>query len=213
MSEEQPDTESVCFLIVDGKLAVKRKLTAAELTLETLQQQLTESPYRDWAIDQQALQQFIAVCKKDSGECQTIIASRRDAEFQITIAEDAMSASLTLLPAQGGQALTANIINQALRADGAIHGINQDAINQALVAGQCQACLIAEGEAVQAGVAGSWQVLYDESPVNNQATDQRAKLKLRDLAHLIGVKKGEPLLRRIGAQFGFAANQIVVLED
>ncbi len=195
---------SCSFSEVDGKLAVKRTDGSATLDLVKLNQELAESAYADWSIDSKAVDNFLALCQTDSGACQTLIGSRQDAEFQPNISDDAMTARLTLWPAKGGKKLNQAVIMAALRADGVLHGINEATIAQALAEEHAEELLVAQGELAQNGEAGRWQVLYDESPVI-QTNDQKVKLKLRDLAHLIVVKKGEPLLRRfppVNGKFG-----------
>ena len=187
--------------------------TAAAPDLRSLENALQESEYAGCYIDNSALLAFVKLCR-DSKETQKLqIGQRKDAEFILSLADDLLSASLTLIPAMGGKPV-GTAVNDALREQGIIHGILHTELDAALAAGICENLLIAKGDVPRQGVAGRLEPLFGTHKSEITQRDELAIIKFRELSHLLLVHVGDELMRRIPpvqGKFGMNVRGQVVL--
>ena len=165
--------------------------------LAQLNAALQKSPYANCHRIELALTDFIAKAQVTSSELSMLIGMRRDAVFQLEVAENLMSAHLTILCAQGGQALQVSNILEALQQKGIIFGILLEPISKAVLAGECDHLLIASGQRMDAGTAGYFDNLLQKKELQTLQKDENAVVRYSDLSHLVLVQKGDHLLRRI----------------
>ena len=162
-----------------------------------LQAALQKSAYSNLDFINTALAEFVAQAQTTSTELSMPIGMRRDGEFQLEVAENLMTAHLTILRAQGGQAVTLSNILLALQQQGIIYGILLEQISTAVMAGECDRLLIANGQRMEPGTAGYFDNLLLKKEQQLLQADENAVVRYSDLSHLVLVKKGDPLLRRI----------------
>jgi uncharacterized protein (DUF342 family) len=179
------------------------------LDLPILQQALQENGYASFHFFDNALATFVARARVAQAPLSMPIGKRHDAEFKIAIAEDKMAAHLTLVRAQGGQALALPAVLEALQRQGIVFGLLQEQIEAALAAGECEHLLIAAGCPAQAGSAGYFENLLLEKEQHLLQADENAIVHYSDLSHLMLVRQGDPLLRLFPALPGTDGTNIL----
>jgi uncharacterized protein (DUF342 family) len=160
-------------------------------------------------VDEPALSGFIRAVQQAKEPTTMTIAHRRDGEFSLTVSEDLMTATLTLIPPQGGAAKGPAVID-AMREQNIVHGILQAELNAALAAGVCEKLVIARGEWPIEGSPCYFTCLL-ESEDDEEEDDEEAEdgeegeeeeddrfkiIKYRDLGFLLLVNPGDHLMRR-----------------
>jgi uncharacterized protein len=165
--------------------------------LAALQQALREKGYASFHFYDQALANFITQARQAAAPVSLPLGKRYDAECRIVVADNLMAAYLTLIPAQGGQPLLLPDILDALQQQGIVFGILQPQIEAALAAGACEHLLIASGQPAQAGTAGYFENLLLAKEQKLAQVDENAVVRYSDLSHLLLVRQGDPLLRRV----------------
>ncbi|MET3106749.1 uncharacterized protein (DUF342 family) [Oxalobacteraceae bacterium GrIS 1.18] len=155
---------------------------------------LQQQGYSEFFQNEAAIDQFILQCATASEPVVAEIGERRSAHFSLEISEDLMSAWLTLTPAQGGNPIGIQVHDE-LRDQGITHGILHSELNAALAQGWCDHLLIAKGEPVVSGTPGRFDVLFRAQSNSAPGVDENAKIKFRDLSHLLLVHANDPLMR------------------
>jgi uncharacterized protein (DUF342 family) len=164
--------------------------------LAVFRQALSDKGWSDFDLDDMAIDVFISSCRKTEQPLDVVVGARRNGEFAITLADDLMTAWLTLVPAQGGQPVTSAALEEALRAEGIAHGILRNEIDAALAAGQCERIAIACGNAAQEGEPTRFETLFDKEEEESDELDLE-RVKYADLSHILVVKPGDHLMRRV----------------
>jgi uncharacterized protein (DUF342 family) len=162
----------------------------------TFRRALSDKGWDGIDLDEQAVDVFISNCRKTDKPLDMVVSARRDGEFAITVADDLLTAWLTLVPARGGQPVTPAMLDEALRAEGIAYGILRNEIDAALAAGHCERKPIACGEPAQEGTATRFEILFDREDEPSEENDLE-RIKYADLSHILVVKPGDPLMRRI----------------
>lgn len=170
--------------------------------LAQLTSMLQKSDYANLHLIDTALADFTAQVQVTSIELSMLIGMRRDAEFTLEVAENLLTAHLTLLPAQGGKVLQVLNILEALKQKGIIFGILLEAISKVVLAGECERILIANGQRMEPGTAGYFDNLLQKKEQQISQIDDNAVVRYSDLSHLVLVQKGDHLLRRIPPVLG-----------
>jgi uncharacterized protein (DUF342 family) len=142
------------------------------------------------------LNAFLAAARTTKEVLIWLIGKRRDAEISIRIDDDWMSASLTIVPAQGGKAPTLAGINDLLRTHQISHGILHAEIDAILAAGSCENRVIARGQTPVEGQPTRFESLLEQKQHELSHIDEMAVVKFRDLSHLLLVEPGDHLMRR-----------------
>jgi uncharacterized protein len=201
MEDSDAPAQGLSFTLdQDSGELLARYQPAAEASppdLPGLQQALQDQGYAGFHFFEHALADFITQARLADADVSLPIGQRYDAECRIVVADDLMAAYLTLIPAQGGQPLLLPAILEALQQQGIVFGILQEQIKAALAAGACEHLLIASGCPAQAGSAGYFENLLLEMEQQLSQADENAVLRYSDLSHLLLVRQGDPLLRRI----------------
>jgi uncharacterized protein (DUF342 family) len=178
-------------------------------TLLSCKEAMTAQGYGAFWIDENALSGFIRAAQQAKEPTTMTIALRRDGEFTLAVSEDLMTATLTLIPPQGGEAKGPAVID-AMREQGIVHGILQSELNAALAAGICEKVLIAQGEWPVEGSPCYFTSLLEndeeeeeegedaseEGGEEEEEDDRFSIIKFRDLGFLLLVNPGDHLMRR-----------------
>jgi uncharacterized protein (DUF342 family) len=165
--------------------------------MDSLRAALQNQTYSGVNLMDGALSDFLTRAQSTSTELSVLIGQASDAELQLVVSENLMTAHLTIFPAHGGKGVEMSTILELLRQQGIVFGIMQDQISAAVSAGQCQSKLIASGQRMEPGKPGSFENLILKREQETAQTDENAVLRYSDLSHILLVKKGDPLLRRI----------------
>ena len=156
-------------------------------------------------IDEHAITAFTVKCREasQSGEVAPVdgvIGERRDGWVEVTLSDNRMSAWLSLSPPKGGKPIAVAEINSAIANKGIVHGLLGEALSQAILSGECNSVLIAEGTEPTPGVVAKFESQLDALRAHD-ASDYE-KVDYRDLGELLLVDPGTPLLKRIPAVQG-----------
>lgn len=162
--------------------------------LAVLKEVLETLGYIEYSLDDPAIDRFLQNCAQAQTLVSADIGERRNASFLLEIADDLMSAWLTLTPAQGGSPIGVQVHDE-LRDRGITFGIVHAELNAALTRGWCDHLLIAQGEPTTPGTLGHFEVLFGLQQNSAPHSDEKAKVKFRDLSHLLLVHANDPLMR------------------
>lgn len=166
--------------------------------IAAIRQALADCGWGSFHLDDQAVSEFIQRCRNAEQPVEKCIAVRRDGEFSLTFDNDMMTAWLTLLPPQGGKAVAREAVDEALRAQGIVHGLLPGEIDAAFAAGFCERREIARGTPPQEGVPARFEALFGKKREPAEE-DELGRIRYADLSHLLLVQPGEPLMRRTPA--------------
>lgn len=164
--------------------------------VESLTQALKDRGWGEYYLDRSSIDAFLAACGKAAQAVDMVIGARRDGEFALHVDSDLMTAWFTLMPPQGGKAVTMEALEQALRAEGIVHGIDRSAIESAFAAGQCGRAAIAHGTPAVEGTPTCFEILFDREDKRAEADDYDG-VSYDDLSHILVVKSGDRLMRRV----------------
>jgi uncharacterized protein (DUF342 family) len=178
-------------------------------SLLSCKEAMAQQGYGEYWIDDAALSGFIRAAQQAKLSTTMTIAYRRDGEFALEIADDLMSATLTLIPPHGGKSMGPAVID-AMREQNVVYGIEQSRLNAALAAGVCEKLVIARGEWPVEGTPCQFTSLLEDNTEDSEEEidfslegeeeeedDDRFKIiKYRDLGFLLLVNPGDPLMRR-----------------
>lgn len=160
---------------------------------------LGEQGFGDFLLPEPVLRDFIERSGNSAGTLEMPIGRRCDGAFKLTLDADLQGAHLTLNPPHGGRAVDPDAVLASVREQGIIHGLRQAAIDAALTAGRCEQLCIASGDAPLQGTPGRFEsLLADPSQQLGDAdADDHGTMRYHDLCHLLLVRSGDPLMRRI----------------
>ncbi len=125
------------------------------------------------------------------------IGEKRDARCLVQISKDKMSATLTLVPPEGGVNLTLDQVRTALSEKGARAGLLEDVLSAAVEQGVATNLVIAQGKPGVNGDNTKFEQLVPDMAERHPHIDEHGMADYRDLGDLVVVKAGTPLLRRI----------------
>lgn len=199
MEEMNPSPLSVTFDETSGELHAQFDPTGGmpPPDIGMLRQELTDKGWGSFYLDDNATAGFFAECRKAKAPVEMVVGARRDGEFSVTIDTDLMTVWLTIVPPQGGKAVTLEEIGTELRDQGVIHGIHRNRIDAALAAGQCERTVIAEGNPPREGQPTRFETLFDQEQEESAEEDDLDRIKYTDLCHILLVKPGDHLMRRV----------------
>ncbi|HVK93404.1 MAG TPA: FapA family protein [Noviherbaspirillum sp.] len=165
--------------------------------LTAFRQAVIDKGWETLYFNDNAVADFFSQCRKTKEALSVVVGARRDGEFSLTLDSDLMTAWLTLVPPQGGKAVALEALGEALREQGINHGILRDQINAAFATGQCDRIAIARGDAPQEGYPTRFESLFDVKEEEPTEEDELDRIQYRDLCHILLVKPGDKLMRRI----------------
>lgn len=164
--------------------------------VEMLKEMLAERGWSHFFLDEQAIAEFVLRSRTAEEPVEKRIGARRDGEFSLTLDNNLMTAWLTLLPPQGGKAVTREEIDVALREQGVLYGLLTRDIDAAFAAGYCEHQEIARGTLPQEGEATKFESLFDKKAELSEE-EESGRIRYADLSHLLLVQPGDKLMRRI----------------
>jgi uncharacterized protein (DUF342 family) len=120
---------------------------------------------------------------------------QRDAGYQVDIAHDKMTATLTVFPGNGGAAASVEAAETALAKMGVVFGVDHGAVAQA-VATPGNPVPVAHGERSQPSANAWLETLIDVTHTRGPKEDASGRADFRELGILRYVEPGTPLMRR-----------------
>ena len=169
----------------------------AALDGATAREMLNQQNLSDLFVDEQAFSRLLQLYNTTNASFMLEIGERRDGEFIIKVADDKMTAWLTMTPAYGGTPVTFEQIRQSLKEKGIVSGlITSIELETLLKEGQATDYPIAQGRPAVPGLDAQFHSLVPEIQERRPQITKHGLVDFRDLGQLILVKQGDPLMRR-----------------
>ncbi len=137
------------------------------------------------------------------------VAERRDAEIQVQIAADEMSAQLSLVPPHGGKPVTVENVQKTLAQAGVAFGIDQAAVVQLCALGRCTQVCIAQGALAQNGQNTVFESLVPQTTDRAPKVGADGLIDYREHGGIVVVGPGQPLMRRTPPTPGVAGHTVI----
>ena len=176
---------------------------SGSLNANQLYQMLSEKQVESWSINESAIDDVINKFKKNV-HCRIVIAERQDAGYSLTLADDAMSASVKYRPAKGGKSLSEDEVYEALsqkRVDK--KRIHPHAVKQLIESAEERTVVIATGKPPVSGRDSQFIQLLDnprkDAPL---VEDDNGVIDFLAGQEYLTVEAGTPLMERIPPQPG-----------
>lgn len=183
----------------DNKLIAVFEPGESKVTLDdaAIREMLAQQNLSDLFLEEKALSRLVQLYNNSNAGFVLEIGELRDSEFIINVANDKMTAWLTMTPAYGGAPVTFEQIRQSLNEKGVVSGLITSAeIEAVLKEGQTKDYIIAQGMPAVPGLDAQFHSLVPDIQERRPQINERGIADFRDLGQLILVKQGEPLMRR-----------------
>lgn len=182
----------------DGKLLAAFEMCESKPPLDeaAIRVALSRQGLSDLFLHENSLSQLVQQYNTSNESFVLEIGERRDGECAIKIADDKMTASLTLTPPYGGAPVGLLQIQLALQEKGVVSGIMKNEIEAALKEGYAKERVIAKGLPPERGIDARFQSLIPEIRERKPRVDEHGIANYRDLGQLIVVRPGDPLMFR-----------------
>lgn len=204
--------EGITFaLSEDGHRLVATCSPAADrpaFDLAALGQEIAARGFGELFLIEAALNQLVGQAASASETFSLEIGEVRDAVASVAVAPDKMSAFLTVTPPQGGAAVTAAQIRDALSEKRVASGIQEEVIGAASASGEANALLVAQGREAVHGEDGKLECLIEMARERHPHLDEHGIANYRDLGYILTVRQGERLMRKIPATPGEAGKNV-----
>lgn len=192
------------FSDLEGRLMVHHQPVEQRppLDMETLSGLLKQAGFGDWFLLPDALTTLVARVNTLQGEFDMSVGERRDGSLKLDVEAGGMTAWLTVLPAQGGKAVTLDEAMAALGQVGVVFGIDEPALRLACEGASGQPVAVAMGVVAQQGEDARFEMLIDVSRDRAPKMNEQGLVDFRELGAIPVVEAGQALMRRIPATPG-----------
>lgn len=198
-------------IVIDEAVVAEGKETSGPYieppSMASIKEAMADQGYGAFWVDEEALSGFIRATQQAKEPTTMTIAQRRDGEFSLVVSDDVMTATLTLIPPQGGEGKGPAVL-EAMREQGIVHGILHNELNAALAAGVCDKLVIAQGEWPVEGSPCYFTSLLEDNEEEDDEEEEEGEegeeelddrfsiIKFRDLGFILLVNPGDHLMRR-----------------
>ena len=172
------------------------------LDAAAVREQLAAQGLSSLYVDEDALARLLKAYAESPERIELSIGERRDGGCIVDVADDKSVASITLVPPYGGDPVTADQIQDALKTAGVVAGILPDEIEAALAEGSAAERVVARWKNVRDGQDAKFVSLIPEQEERRPQADEHGLIDYRDLGQMAAVRAGDPLMRRIPATPG-----------
>jgi uncharacterized protein len=214
MTDACPPALSFEFDADSGALVAHFDPAAERPVAIDYQSLLTAIAEAGWAAlyrDEEALQQLPELIARAEQPLQVKVAERRDATLSIGVNDDAMTATMDLGLAYGGEPIRREQVDAALREAGVVSGILEREIDQALALGVVQGRVVARGRPARPGQPARFESLIPDMQRRGPSVNERGIADYRELGTLVTVHVGDALMRRFPATAGVAGEDVLGL--
>ncbi len=182
----------------DGKvtLNVQPAPQREDVDAAALRDWLVREGYGSFQVHNDALESAARNAMGASEAFSVVVAQRGDATVSVQVALDAMSATLTIQPAQAGALATTQDVRNALVLAGVVLGIDDAAVTQALAQGACDAVVVARGKPAEDGQDAEFEELIPAAPDRAPQVDENGLIDYREHGDILMVHTGALLMRR-----------------
>lgn len=161
-----------------------------------LQQRIADAGFAELRVQAAAFKLLLLQYNAGKPVAALPVAECVDASLAVRISADGLTATLSIVPAQGGKPIAKEDVLAELAAKGITEGIALDAINAAIAAGAALEVVIANGRPPVAGDDGWLEGLLPEVRDRRPQLDASGHIDYRDLGEIQVVRAGDPLMRR-----------------
>lgn len=152
--------------------------------------------FHDLLIDDMALRRVTQEMTQGGTSFSKIIGRRLDANYDVTILPDRLTAYITIKPAYGGLPASKEGARAALTQAGVCFGIQDEALEEALGEKIGQQIIVAKGVAPEPSIDGRLETLITVNRQRHPKIDQFGMVDFRDLGEIPTVDAGQALMRR-----------------
>lgn len=157
---------------------------------------LDDSPYRDYERNAEAISLAANDCAKQPEPFFVLAACRRDASYQVQIAQDDSQASLSITRAHGGKPATLEMALLALHNAGVLFGIDMALLSDLCAQGAADAVCVAQATPAQDGEDARFTSLIPDSVDRAPRLDEFGRIDYREHGGILMVSARQPLMRR-----------------
>ncbi|MGH6648370.1 DUF342 domain-containing protein [Aquabacterium sp.] len=199
----------VVLIESDGQLLLSHQPMPGRppLTLDAAKALVEQAGFASWRLSEEALKEAVSRCGGDES-FQLPIAERVDAQFELELAHDAMTAWLTVTPAQGGKPLDVSDLVLALAQAGVLFGIDEAALLQVCTAPEGGRAVAATGKPARNGEDARFELLVDLTRDRRPKVDEQGLIDFRELGDIPVVKADQVLMRIVPETVGFLGRNI-----
>lgn len=202
MADEQPAQESGLTLALseDGRKLLAKITPVTNKTpfdLAALRQEIDAQGYGQLFLLEPALSQLAKQYASASEAFSLEIGEVRDASVIVELEPDKMTASISVTPPCGGSTVTSEQIRRALTVEQITCGIRDEAIEQAVAAGEVKHLLVAQGREAVHGSDGRLECLIEMVKERHPHLDERGIADYRDLGGIVTIRQGERLMQKV----------------
>ena len=169
------------------------------LDIHAVREMLMMQGLSELLIDENALAQLVRQYATATAAFTLPIGERHDGECTIRVADDLMTAWMTLTWPRGGERVTRAKVDRLLREKNIVYGILEDEIEAALAEGVAQDRVIARGKEPVPGTDARFESLLPEIRDRRPRVDENGIADYRDLGDFVIVRQGDGLMHRIPA--------------
>lgn len=194
-----PGSGLAFHLVKDGKqlqATYEAGNTREHLDKELAIALLGEEGFADLFFFPDALEKMLSSYNSGAGFT-LILGERRDGTFSLEIDDERMSAHVTIIPAYGGNPVTAEQIYSKLQEEGICFGIRNETIDAAVAKGYARNKLIAEGIQPAHGDDAQFISLLPDAKNYRRYAEDLDIVDYRNFGNITTVKQGDPLMRRL----------------
>tara|TARA_R110002110_G_scaffold119309_2_gene293756 strand:- start:42637 stop:44790 length:2154 start_codon:yes stop_codon:yes gene_type:complete len=172
------------------------------ITLEVLQKYISDNHFSNFYFKDNVLDALLnKIQNNQRGRYE--IAQRKDAEVIIKIANDEMSAKMTVMASFGGDGISMELIKKAIKNEGIEYKTCDQSVLDSIVKQQTvQDCVFAKGIKPKDGLDTTFEALCSSTTEHAPVKDDMGKVDFLQVKDFTNVKPGEPLMRRIPASKG-----------
>ncbi len=158
---------------------------------------LTHNGYGQCVIDDAGIDQAIEDCANKPVPFVILVAQRKDATISIEITDDAMAATVSLAPAQGGKPASIEDVIRALTEAGVNLGVDHEALVAACQAGVADHLVVAQGTPPTEGADSDFLELVPQTADRAPKVNADGLIDYREHGAIAMVEPGAPLMRRV----------------
>ncbi|RZI80963.1 MAG: DUF342 domain-containing protein [Rubrivivax sp.] len=205
-----PVVSGVDLVENNGQLNLRHQPVADRppVQVDLIRDMIAEAGCAHWCVLDDALTEAVRRCNQEEAAFELTVAERRDASFELEIADDAMSAWLWLTPAKGGADLTPNDLVQAMAEAGVVFGVDLPALQQLCASNQGGRVLAAQGKPPKPGEDARFELLVDVTRDRSPKVDEHGLIDFRELGDIPLVEAGQSLMRVYPATAGILGRNI-----
>jgi uncharacterized protein len=197
-----------------GKLMAAFTPTVQRKTLDVaaLRRAIALEGFQEMYLSTDALGELLKRCEVSPIAFTLQIGECRDASLSLSLADDCMSATVTINPAFGGSKITREEILKELSDRGVVCGILEEEIDAVVAAGQATKQQVAVGAQPCPGEDSQFMSLIPEAREQMPQLNDQDTADYRNLGDIVSVALGDPLMRRTSPTQGVPGYNLLGIE-